>query len=136
MNLLCYLPHAGAEPGGRYWPLLTWRRPGVVKEVFQSLEGFAQGLREPGRGRRCALAVPAGRDDLERLLARAELLREVALVLFLPDAGKETVARAHLLRPRFLAGPEVNVDDALMVAARLLGLEGRRTARAGSRKAL
>ena len=40
--------------------------------------------------------------EIDRLLDMQEFLEDVRLILILPDSSAETVAKGHLLRPRFL----------------------------------
>ncbi len=96
-----------------------------MKEMYHALEGFLQRLREPGRDGLCALAAPSSR-DWRPLLASRHLFEDVPLVLLLPDEDRDTVARAHLLRARFLAGPAGQVADALAVAERLLNRQAKK----------
>ena len=71
-------------------------------EVFGDLQSLSARLREPLEEAVLILLVPANPDDLQEILSIRYLLENVRTVVVAPNQETDTVAMAHMLRPRFL----------------------------------
>ena len=85
--------------------LKTHLMPFVPKgkiEVFRSLDNFSQRLKLPAQPQSIAVLAPGSRQDLQEILSRIDLLRDLRIIVIAPDHEAETTAIAHQLRPRYL----------------------------------
>ena len=71
-------------------------------EVCEDLQCLSARLREPAEEVLVVLLVPPNRDDLKEILSMQPLLQNALTIVVAPDQETETVAMAHMLRPRFL----------------------------------
>ncbi len=72
---------------------------------FSTVE-LALCLRQPRSTPVLGILMAGSRNDLAELLAMKDLLRDMELIVILPDRAEETVSMAHGLRPRFLSDNE------------------------------
>jgi len=66
------------------------------------------------------ILIPRDRQELEGLLKMKELLQDFRLILILPDDDEETVARGHLLMPRFVSFINSDMDEVIRVLGRMI----------------
>ena len=71
-------------------------------EVFRSFDNFFQRLKLPVQPQSIALLAPGSRHELQEILSRIDLLRDLRIIVIAPDHEAETTAIAHQLRPRYL----------------------------------
>jgi len=71
-------------------------------EVCGDLQSLSVRLREPLEEPVLILLVPATPGDLQEILSIRQLLENVRTIVVAPNQETETVAMAHILRPRFL----------------------------------
>ncbi len=72
-------------------------------EVCGDIECFSARLRKPFEGETVvALLLPASQADLQEIISIQPLLENVRAIVVAPNQETETVAMAHMLRPRFL----------------------------------
>ncbi|MDP3479179.1 MAG: hypothetical protein Q8R88_05365 [Desulfoprunum sp.] len=64
--------------------------------------------------------ILADRKELDQLLDMKELLQDFRLILILPDDGEETVARGHLLMPRYLSFINSDMTESIRVLGRMI----------------
>jgi hypothetical protein len=124
MTLLFYLAQK-IYANGRYTCLLRWNHSVITKEYFQDRNLFLERLCMRGSDCLGVVAAPSDQLDLSALVAQKELFWDLPLVLFLPDENMGTVEQAYRLRPRFVAGPDSEVSEALAVLERLIVREKR-----------
>jgi hypothetical protein len=72
-------------------------------DVFRSVEGLAERLREPWQEKPIVLIWVHDQDELLDLVSMREELRDIRLILVVPDAGKDTLSLAHRLWPSYLS---------------------------------
>ena len=83
-------------------------------EVFRSLDDFSQRLKLPAPSKSIAVLVPGSRQDLQEIISRIDLLRDLRIIVIAPDHEVETTAIAHQLRPRYLT--YLNGDFGILAA--------------------
>ncbi|MEJ2039901.1 MAG: hypothetical protein P8X55_13365 [Desulfosarcinaceae bacterium] len=89
--------------------------------TFVDIPSLAAHLRKPmGAGSLCIL-VPADSHELLKLNTIRHLMRDMRLVLILPDRKDDTVSEGHFLRPRFVSYPDRPLADVLAVVEKMLG---------------
>ena len=71
-----------------------------------------------------AVLLAAGTDELDQMVTLSEWLHGLAIILKVPDGRMETIAKAHLLRPRYLMGPSVDYGELRAVIHQIF-LHGR-----------
>ena len=71
-------------------------------EVCGDLQCLSARLRKPVEEPVTVLLVPANPDDFQEILSIRHLLENVRTIVVAPNQETETVAMAHMLRPRFL----------------------------------
>ena len=113
MSLLFYSPQSNG-PGERIRERLERAFQAEGIEICRSVEALSKRLRVPKRLPGAAVAVLCNRQDLLDILAVEELLSGLNTILILPDDDADTLAKAHRMRPRFLAysytDPEIVVS--------------------------
>jgi len=90
--------------------LAAERLQGIIEEfippekidLYQSIEGLAQGLYLPTGEPTIAVLVAANHKDLQDILSVRNLIAGFRTILIVPDSRKETIARGHRLLPRYL----------------------------------
>jgi glycerol dehydrogenase-like iron-containing ADH family enzyme len=76
--------------------------PKEKMEVFRSFDDFSQRLKLPAQSKSIAVLAPGSRQELQEILSRIDLLRDLRIIVIAPDREVETTAIAHQLRPRYL----------------------------------
>lgn len=87
---------------------------------FDSLPALAHHLRQPMGKEVVAILWPADADELSVLTRLRHLLRDMRIILVLPDADPRTISEAHSLRPRFISFGDGDLSDVAAVAGRIL----------------
>lgn len=80
---------------------------------------FAKALADPASFQSITIALATDTDELDALLSINYLIEKTRLILLLPDDQKETKAKGHILRPRFLSYKDADFNDIGAVAARM-----------------
>ncbi len=126
MLLLCYLPQE--MPASARLRRQLQGLPGLEGlETVPDITQLAHRLQQPRPQALLCLALLPTQQALKDLLALQELLRDIPLVLALPDEAPQSLLWAHRLRPRYLTfahGPEANLRIT-QVVARMLGKYAR-----------
>lgn len=102
MTLLIYSTKTnGAEE--RLFRVIGLMLPENKFELNRSINDLSQWLRQPVFNPTIAILLASCREDLQEMLSIRELLDNTKVILILPDANPDTVAKGHMLRPRFLS---------------------------------
>jgi len=109
------------ESGKRIRGLLIEQWPDKKSfEIFTSLNRFDSRLRRPTGMEDIGLLFLATVADLNDMLNKRDLLDHLRLVIILPDNSEDTLAKAHLLRPRYLSYWDSNFSDVLLVLGKMI----------------
>ena len=78
--------------------------PNDVLEIYNSIDGLSRWFNRPQPADAPVIVVfqAVGQEDLQSMLSIRDLLVDVRILMVLPDKEKETIAKAHRLRPRFI----------------------------------
>jgi hypothetical protein len=93
-------------------------------ECCSTLDALINSLRRPAGTEAVAILCPSGKDELNRLLAIRPLLRDMRIILILPDGQAETVSEGHALRPRFVSYADGDLSDVAAVVRKMARLAG------------
>lgn len=93
--------------------------------VCTSAETLRGALKEMPRDRCLAVLLAARPDELDQMVALSAWLYDLPIILMVPDGDRDTIAKAHRLRPRYLMGPNVDYYELRAVIHQIL-LQGRK----------
>lgn len=100
-------------------PKLHERLPQTVLEIFSAYAPLRQRLSRVIEDRVIAILVAENHDQLQQFRELTRLFADVQIVLVLPDSDTETIRLGHRLYPRFSCFRGSNLDDLVMVVARM-----------------
>jgi len=88
----------------------------------RSIESLSRELREPRDKDDIAILLASSRAELSylNLISLRNLLWDMKTIVILPDSSPDTVARGHILRPRFLSYCDGNFQDVAAVLKRMI----------------
>lgn len=89
-------------------------------ELCRSVNALYQRLLRPRGNLSIAVINVASEEELTEVISLKDLLEDLATIVIMPDVNEENVARAHELRPRFLASTESNPIIIGAVLAKML----------------
>jgi len=89
--------------------------------VVRSIENLLRILRQPLNGVAAAIIFDASEQELNSLLPFKELLLRMPVILVLGNSNRETVAKGHSLRPRFVTFADSDFSDVRDVLQKMLG---------------
>jgi len=89
--------------------------------VVRSIENLLRILRQPLNGVAAAVIFDASEQELNSLLPFKELLLRMPVILVLGNSNRETVAKGHSLRPRFVTFADSDFSDVRDVLQKMLG---------------
>ena len=88
--------------------------------IYRTIDELSGGLRQPRNDVSVALLLASSRMDLHELVSLRDLLWDIKIILILPDSDPETIAKGHILRPRFLSDCDSNFQDVAAVLSRMI----------------
>jgi hypothetical protein len=89
-------------------------------EICRSVKALSQRLHRPRGDLRIAVVSVSSQEELTEVVSLKDLLDDLATILIVPDIGTDNVARAHEIRPRFLACTDSNPIVIAAVLAKML----------------
>jgi hypothetical protein len=92
--------------------------------VYRDISELRRELYRPGKQLKLIVLYAADRSDLESIPLLNDLLRDIRIVLILPDLDKATVSLAHRLHPRFLAPADTDKAEMPTILGNLFRLYG------------
>ena len=119
MELIFYSPTDGSVEE-RLRRVVASVNPGWSGEVFRSIDNLAERLLVPRNDLAIALLLVEKREDIQVLWAMSNLFRNTRIILVAPDRDKETIAAAHLLRPRLLTYRDSDFADVFTVMTKII----------------
>jgi hypothetical protein len=94
-------------------------------KFYRTIDDFSQRLRQPVLKQRIVLLLLNSPKELEDVLSIRELLEDAKIILIVPDTNPATLARGHILRPRFLSDSKSDFVDVAAVLRRIIRKIGR-----------
>ena len=119
MDLVFYSPVSGS-PEERLQRVIESVIPAWGGAVCRTIDDLSERLLQPTNDLAIALLLAEKRGDIEELLSVSSLFRNTRIILVVPDRDKETIAAAHLLRPRLLTYSDSDFDDVFTVMTKII----------------
>ncbi|MEQ8213583.1 MAG: hypothetical protein ABRQ35_06775 [Smithellaceae bacterium] len=94
-------------------------------KFYRTIDDFSQRLRQPVLKQRIVILMLNSPKELEDVLSIRELLEDAKIILIVPDTNPATLARGHILRPRFLSDGRSDFVDVAAVLGRMIRKIGR-----------
>jgi hypothetical protein len=94
-------------------------------KFYRTIDDFSQRLRQPVLKQRIVILMLNSPKELEDVLSIRELLEDAKIILIVPDTNPATLARGHILRPRFLSDGRSDFVDVAAVLGRIIRKIGR-----------
>ena len=92
----------------------------IVVESCLDITSLESSLRKSGNDLTLAVLLTTSHEELQEILALRPLLNDIPLILILPDRDKDTVAKGHILAPRFLTDLQNNYHEIYDVLSKML----------------
>jgi len=89
-------------------------------EICMTIGSLFQRLRQPTYDLSIVVLLAADSQDLTELLSVRDLIWDLRLILILPDREAGTIAKGHILRPRFLTYLDSDFADVTAVLKKML----------------
>ncbi len=118
MDLIVYIPQED-ESGRRLQEMvgrLVWQD---TIEIFYTLKRLFFRLRHPTGQEDIVVLLASSPKELNELIANSPLLTCLRIILILPDGEENTIAKGHLLRPRFISYKDNPFSDLSLVLQKM-----------------
>ena len=102
MKMLLYLPHEDGV-GTKLLGIIEGLAVNGKIEIYRSIDSFVQRLRKPTFDIDIFILMAANKKQLSEILLIKEKLRDIKIILILPDRESDTISRGHELYPRFVS---------------------------------
>jgi hypothetical protein len=119
VDLVFYSPVSGSSEE-RLQRVIDSVIPGREEGVCRTIDDLSERLLQPKNDLAVALLLAEKREDIEELLSVSNLFRNTRIILVAPDRAKETIAAAHLLRPRLLTYSDGDFTDVFTVLTKII----------------
>ncbi len=119
MGLILYSSEGNRE-GERMREIIAKAIPEKKVEVLHSMEALSERLQQPLGKPDIAVLHVTTQAEFSSLLSLNDYLRDLRLILILPDRDAETVAKGHRLRPRFMSDCESDYEEIGRVLKRMV----------------
>lgn len=124
MTLLIYSTTTSLEEK-RLLRIIELMLPEKKFKFYRTIDDFSQRLRQPVLKQRIVILMLNSPKELEDVLSIRELLEDAKIILIVPDTDPATLARGHILRPRFLSDGRSDFVDVAAVLGRIIRKIGR-----------
>ena len=102
MKMLLYLPHEDGV-GTKLLGIIEGLAVNGKIEIYRSIDSLVQRLRKPTFDIDIFILMAANKKQLSEILLIKEKLRDIKIILILPDRESDTISRGHELYPRFVS---------------------------------
>ena len=92
----------------------------IQLNAFGDIPSLVAHLRKPMREDTLCILIPADNHDLHCLNTIRHLMRDMRLILILPNRQAETISEGHSLRPRFVSYVDCPLTDVTAVVRKML----------------
>ena len=120
MNLLFYKT-TNNEPGKHLRKVISTLVPEEQTEIYTTIDSLSFRLRRPKYDVALAVLLAASRAEFLDILSLRDLLRDVRIILILPDRKRETITKGHTLYPRYLSYADGDFKDVAAVLEKMRG---------------
>ena len=96
--------------------------PDQQLEIFYSIEGLSDRLSQSVRGNCTAVILAENTSDLENLFTLKNLLKDIRIILILPDRTEEIISMGYKLHPRFSSYMDSELSEVVVVLKKMIKL--------------
>jgi len=119
VDLVFYAPAEGSSEE-RLRKVIASVIPAWEGTACRTIDDLSARLLQPKDDPAIALLLAEKREDIQALLSMSNLFRTMRIILVAPDHEKETIAAAHLLRPRLLTYSDSDFADVSTVLTKII----------------
>ena len=101
--------------------------PELQMEIFYSIEGLSERLSQSARGNCAAVILAENINALKNIFTLKKLLKDIRIILILPDRTDKVISMGHKLHPRFLSYVDSELSEVAVVLKRMVKLMGENT---------
>lgn len=120
MKVLLYFPDMTGVTH-QFQKLIEACIPEENLEVCHTIDRLSQRFRQPYFDLGVAVLVATNHEELMDIFSIRDLLKDLQIILVIPDQKQETVALAHQLRPRLLSYMNGDLSMVPKVLTRMFG---------------
>lgn len=121
MASIVYTPSIN-ELERRFLALLEMAIPKKKFEICHSIGELSTRLGMPLSNVKVAVFFAVTRTEITRILSLGDLMADVKSILVLSDEDKDTMAKVHKLRPRYVTWVDCDLVDIVTVIKRMVDL--------------
>jgi hypothetical protein len=119
LNILLYLSHANGI-GTKLLGIIEGLEVNEKIEIYRSVDSLAQRLRKPTYDIDISILIAANKKQLSEVLLIKEELRDIKIILILPDRESDTISGGHELYPRFVSYIDSDFKDVGTVLEKII----------------
>ena len=90
-------------------------------EIYRTIDSLSERLREPQKDSLVAVLFAISKETLSDIISIRELLSSPRVILVLPDREADTIAKGHMLRPRFMTYSDTDFGEISAVIDKMFG---------------
>lgn len=121
MRLLFYL-HVKNGAGKRLQRLILSLVPKEKIEIYHDFESLRLRLHRPKYDLDVAILVTGGGEELDGIIAIRDLLRDLRIILILPNRESDTISMGHKVGPRYISYIDGDFKDVAAVLRKMFNL--------------
>jgi hypothetical protein len=91
-------------------------------ELCRTVGELSERLRKPHSNVRVAVLFTLSREEIVEVLSLGDLMADVKSILILPDDDRDTLMKAHTLRPRYVTCADCDPIDIVTVFKKMIDL--------------
>lgn len=88
--------------------------------IYRTIKALSKGLCQLRKDEYIVILNVSCLGEFQDILSMRELLWDTKSILIIPDNSQDTIAKGHLLRPRFMSDCQSNFQDVAAVLSRML----------------
>lgn len=119
MKILLYLPHVDGI-GAKLLGIIEGLGVNERIEIYRSINSLVQRLRKPTYDMDISILIAANKKQLSDILLIKKELRDVKIILILPDSESDTISGGHELYPRFVSYIDSDFKDVGTVLEKII----------------
>ena len=126
MSILFYSKN-GKEAVAALQKIIEEQAPKEQIEVHRTIESLSKRLRQSKYDVVIAILIATSKEEFSEILSIRDFLRDLRVILILPDRKKVTISKGHTLYPRFLSYADGDFSDVAAVLGKMLSSSITRT---------
>lgn len=123
MTIMYYDPLAASQ-GKRVHQIVKSIASGERITTYRSIAALSHGLRRPTNGHQIAILFASSDEALSQLRGLSDLIRNLRIILILPDDERATMSSGSKLFPRFVSYMDSDFSDVGAVLEKMLENSG------------